>query len=256
MSNPTLNMLVQRKYRDGVLMILLIKRKNVVLILLILFLSVAIFSLDGRNDQLALAATNQYKATIVLDAGHGGEDPGAVSNYSGIAEKDINLRIALLLKNLLEQENYRIILTRQEDILNYQAGTKNITEKRRQDLTGRKKLIDGSNADIAVSIHLNKFEDPQYCGAQTFYPPGSPESERLAKTIQDSLKSLVNPSNTRVALVKKDRIVILKDLKVPTALVECGFLSNSQEEALLRDVDYQEKIADAIKLGIDAYFAD
>lgn len=256
MSNPTLNMLVQRKNMDGVLMVLLIKRKNAVLILLILFLSIAIFSLDGRNDQMALAATNQYKATIVLDAGHGGEDPGAVSNYSGIAEKDINLRIVFLLKDLLEQENYRIILTRQEDVLNYQTGTKSVTDKRRQDLNGRKKMIDSSNADIVVSIHLNKFDQTQYFGAQTFYPPGSPESERLAKSIQDSLKNLVDPSNSRVALVKKEKIVLLKDLKVPTALVECGFLSNSQEEALLRTVDYQEKIADAIKLGIDAYFAD
>jgi len=108
-------------------MILLIKRRNAVLILLILFLSIAIFSLDGSGDPLALAANNQYKATVVLDAGHGGEDPGAVSNYSGIAEKDINLRIAFLLRELLEEDNYRVIMTREEDVLNYKPGTKNIT---------------------------------------------------------------------------------------------------------------------------------
>lgn len=237
-------------------MILLIKRRNAVLILLILFLSIAIFSLDGSGDPLALAANNQYKATVVLDAGHGGEDPGAVSNYSGIAEKDINLRIAFLLKELLEEDNYRVIMTREEDVLNYKPGTKNITEKRRQDLTARRKLIDNSGADIVVSIHLNKFEDPQYYGAQTFYPPGSAESERLAVCVQNALRENVDPSNNRKALVKKERIVILRDLVVPTVLVECGFLSNSQEEALLRTVDYQEKIAKAIKKGIDDYFAE
>ncbi|HOK42886.1 MAG TPA: N-acetylmuramoyl-L-alanine amidase [Thermoclostridium caenicola] len=237
-------------------MILLIKRRNAVLVLLILFLSIAIFSLDGSGDPPALAANNQYKAMVILDPGHGGEDPGAVSNYSGIAEKDINLRIALMLKEYLEADNYRVIMTREEDVLNYKPGTKNITEKRRQDLTARRKLIDSSGADIVVSIHLNKFEEPQYYGAQTFYPPGSAESERLAVCVQNALRENVDPSNNRKALVKKERIVILRDLVVPTVLVECGFLSNSQEEALLRTVDYQEKIARAIKKGIDDYFAE
>jgi len=237
-------------------MILLIKRRNAVLVLLILFLSIAIFSLDGSGDPLALAANNQYKAMVILDPGHGGEDPGTVSNYSGIAEKDINLRIALMLKEYLEADNYRVIMTREEDVLNYKPGTKNITEKRRQDLTARRKLIDSSGADIVVSIHLNKFEEPQYYGAQTFYPPGSAESERLAVCVQNALRENVDPSNNRKALVKKERIVILRDLVVPTVLVECGFLSNSQEEALLRTVDYQEKIARAIKKGIDDYFAE
>ena len=237
-------------------MILLIKRRNAALILLILVLSIAIFSLEGSDDQLALAANKQYKATVVLDPGHGGEDPGAVSNYSGIAEKDINLRIALLLREILEEDNYRVIMTRQEDVLNYKPGTKNITDKRRQDLTGRRKLIDSSGADIVVSIHLNKFEDPQYYGAQAFYPPGSPDSERLAVCVQNALGEHVDPANNRKALVKKERIVILRDLVVPTALVECGFLSNSQEEALLRTTDYQEKIAKALKKGIGQYFAE
>lgn len=237
-------------------MIVLIKRRNAALILLILFLSIAIFSVDGSVDPLALVANKQYKAMVVLDPGHGGEDPGAVSDYSGIAEKDINLRIALLLREYLEEDNYQVIMTREEDVLNYAPGTKNITEKRRQDLTNRRKLIDSSGADIVVSIHLNKFEDPQYYGAQVFYPPGSAESERLAVCLQNALKEYVDPTNSRKALVKKERIVILRDLVVPTALVECGFLSNSREEALLRTVDYQEKIAMALKKGIDSYFAE
>ena len=206
-------------------MILLIKRRNAVLILLILFLSIAVFSMDGSSDPIALAANRQYKSTEILAPGHGGDD-------------------------------YRVIMTRQEDVLNYKPGTKNITEKRRQDLTGRRKLIDSSGADIVVSIHLNKFEDPQYYGAQAFYPPGSAESERLAVCVQNALRENVDPSNNRKALVQTKRIVILRDLVVPTTLVECGFLSNSQEEALLRTVDYQEKIAKALKKGIDDYFSE
>lgn len=236
-------------------MILLIKRKNAVLIFLILVLSIAIFSLDGSSDQLAQASMNDKKGLVVVDAGHGGEDPGAVSNYSGIAEKDLNLRIALLVKDQLEQAGYEVIMTRQEDVLNYEPGTKEILEKRRQDLTKRRQIIDSSGADIVVSIHLNKFDQTQYYGAQVFFPPQSPESERLAKCIQAQIKAVADPTNTRSALVKKEKIVILKNLKVPTALVECGFLSNADEEAKLRTLEYQEKLAQAIKAGVDDYFA-
>ncbi len=235
-------------------MIVLIKRKNAVLILLILFLSIAIFSLDSGGNPITQASTSDKGPLVIVDAGHGGEDPGKVSNYSGIAEKDLNLRIAVMLQNLLEQDGYSVIMTRTDDILCYSQGTTDITDKRRQDLTTRKKLIDTSGADIAVSIHLNDFTDPKYYGAQTFFPPDSLDSERLAVSIQKNLVSMVDPANTRVALVKKEKIVILKNLVVPTALVECGFLSNQAEEEKLRQVDYQENLAQAVKEGIDAYF--
>ncbi len=235
-------------------MIVLVKRKNAVLILLILFLSVAIFSLDGGANSITETSNNNGSAIVVLDAGHGGEDPGVVSDYSGLAEKDLNLRIAQLVKALLEQDGYTVIMTRTEDVLQYSAGTKDITEKRRQDLTTRRKVIDGSDADIAVSIHMNGFKDTQYKGAQSFFPPSSVDSERLAKSIQNAMVTNLDPDNKRVALVKKERIVIFKNLKVPTALVECGFLSNSEEEAKLKTLDYQEQLAMAIKLGIDGFF--
>lgn len=235
-------------------MIVLVKRKNAVLILLILFLSIAIFSIDSGANPITEASGNKGSAVIVLDPGHGGEDPGVVSDYSGLAEKDLNLRIAQFLRDLLEQDGYTVIMTRTEDILQYSPGTTRIYDKRKQDLTGRKKLIDESNADIAVSIHMNGFEDTKYKGAQTFFPPSSVDSERLAKSVQNAIVSNVDPENKRVALVKKDRIVILRDLKVPTALIECGFLSNKEEEAKLKTLEYQENIAKAIKIGIDGYF--
>lgn len=235
-------------------MIVLVKRKNAVLILLILFLSIAIFSLDSGANPITETSKYNGGTIVVLDAGHGGEDPGVVSDYSGLAEKDLNLRITQFVKGLLEQDGYTVFLTRSEDVLQYSSGTKGIYEKRKQDLTKRKKIIDESNADIAVSIHMNGFKDTQYKGAQTFFPPSSVDSERLAKSIQNTMVSAIDPDNKRVALLKKERIMIFKNLKVPTALIECGFLSNSEEEAKLKTLEYQEKVAKAIKMGIDGYF--
>ncbi|NLO99596.1 MAG: cell wall hydrolase [Clostridiaceae bacterium] len=235
-------------------MIVLVKRKNAVLILLILFLSVAIFSIDGRTSPIAETIKENTGAAIVIDAGHGGEDPGKVSNYSSLAEKDLNLRIAQLLKDLLEQDGYTVYMTRTEDKLNYSAGTKEIYQKRKQDLTARKKFIDESGADAVVSIHMNSFSETKYYGAQTFYPPSSIDSERLAKNIQNALIDVCDKTNKRTALLKKERIILFRDLKVPTALVECGFLSNPEEEAKLKTLEYQELLAKGIKKGIDSFF--
>ncbi|GAE89466.1 N-acetylmuramoyl-L-alanine amidase CwlD [Acetivibrio straminisolvens] len=237
-------------------MILVIKKDKIALIALIFLLSVAVISLNIASGQNAVEVANDDtgKRTVVIDAGHGGEDPGAVSDYSGLKEKDVNLIIAKKVRELLEAENYNVIMTREEDVLNYKEGTQGYTSKRGQDLTARKKLIDESGADIAVSIHLNKFSQTQYHGAQVFFPPRSEESKRLADIIQKSLRDNVDPENKREALVKDTKLIILKNLKVPTVIVECGFLSNQEEEKKLADKDYQEKLAIAIKEGIVKYF--
>ena len=145
-------------------------------------------------------------------------------------------------------------MTRTEDKLNYSAGTKDIYQKRKQDRTARKKFIDESGADAVVSIHMNSFSETKYYGAQTFYPPSSIDSERLAKNIQNALIDVCDKTNKRTALLKKERIILFRDLKVPTALVECGFLSNPEEEAKLKTLEYQELLAKGIKKGIDSFF--
>jgi N-acetylmuramoyl-L-alanine amidase len=192
--------------------------------------------------------------TVIIDAGHGGEDPGAVSDFSMTKEKDVNLKIALLLKDLLISENYKVLMTRSEDILKFEPGTSNIVKKRKQDLETRKRFIDESGADIAVSIHLNKFPQGQYFGAQVFFPPQQMESKRLAENIQLKIREITDTNNKREALVKKEPIIILKNPKVTTAVVECGFLSNQEEEAKLITDDYQKRIALSIKEGIKSYF--
>ncbi|HHY23850.1 MAG TPA: cell wall hydrolase [Clostridiaceae bacterium] len=256
-------------------MIVVLKKSSVALVCLIFTLLLVIFSLNinidnNINDMSSEITDNRdiqvtkeggQQKTVILDPGHGGEDPGAVSEYSGIKEKDVNLKIAFKLKELLEKDNCKVIMTRTEDILEYDENTTNIYQKRKQDLTRRKKIMDDSGADIVVSIHLNEFPQTQYYGAQVFYPPDSNDSQKLANSIQKVLKKDVDPTNKRVAMVKEPPkgqkpIMILRDIKTTTVIVECGFLSNFDEEKKLRTDEYQNKIADAIKTGIINYFKD
>lgn len=233
-------------------MIIVVRKSNVILIGLIFMLLAAIYSLNIGASTVTAAGAEVQK-TVILDAGHGGEDPGKVSNYSDLKEKDVNLKIAFKVKELLEKENYKVIMTREEDKLVYTEGTTNIYEKRRQDLTQRKKIMDESGADIVVSIHLNGFPEAKYYGAQTFYPPNSDKSLKLANSLQKSLRELIDPQNSRQPQEKKEPIVILRELVTPTAIVECGFLSNAEEEKKLATEEYQVKIAGAIADGIRNY---
>lgn len=235
-------------------MIVIMKKSNILMVGLIILLIAAIYSLSfTTGDSKAVFGTPKVK-TVVVDAGHGGEDPGAVSSYSGLREKDVTLKIAFYLKEELEKSGYKVILTRSEDILQYREGTTRIYEKRKQDLTRRKQIMDDNSDGIVVSIHLNKFEQTIYSGAQTFFPPKSDDSKKLAISIQKMLVEALNPENKRVALLKTEEIIILKNLKTPTALIECGFLSNAEEEKKLGTEEYQRKIAAAIKQGIDEYY--
>jgi len=239
-------------------MIIVMRKSNLLLIGLIFALLVAIYSLNLNADTQASTAGNvlqrTMQRTVVVDAGHGGEDPGKVSSYSDLKEKDLNLSIAFKLKHVLENNGYKVIMTREEDKLTYEEGTTNIYNKRKQDLTRRKKIMDESGADIVVSIHMNSFTDPIYYGAQTFYPPNSEESFKLATLIQNSLRENLDNSNKREPQQKDPSIVILSNLKTPTTIVECGFLSNAAEEKKLGTEEYQQKVAEAIFKGIDAYF--
>lgn len=235
-------------------MIIVVRKSNIILISLIFLLAIAVYTLNTGIRGDVPANASDKKKTVMLDPGHGGEDPGAVSDYSGIKEKDINLSIVLDVRKLLEDEGYNVILTREEDRLEYAPETTNIVQKRKQDLLRRKKMMDEGGADIVVSVHLNKFPETKYFGAQTFYPPNSPESQKLAASIQGKLKEIVDPDNKRSSLVKKDPIIILYEHKTTTSIVECGFLSNPEEEKLLGTKEHQEKLARAIKEGINKYF--
>ena len=192
--------------------------------------------------------------TIVLDAGHGGIDSGTSSDDKTIFEKDINLAITLKLKELIESSGGLVVLTRDDDSSLYEESVNKTTrQKYNENLKNRKKIADESNADMLISIHLNYFTQSKYYGAQTFYPESNKDGKALASCIQNEFKRVVDNSNNRVIKPRND-LYLLKDCKIPSALIECGFLSNEKEAKLLNDEEYQEKIAWAIYSGIQKYF--
>lgn len=190
---------------------------------------------------------------IVLDAGHGGIDPGAMNKEKTILEKDINLEITKKLRDLIELSGGKVIMTRDKDISLYKEGENKTTrQKYNENLKNRRKIIEESNANLFVSIHLNAFEQSKYYGAQTFYPKDNEESKELAQFVQDELKRVVDQNNNR-KIKPRDDIYLLKNEKMPSILIECGFLSNEKESKLLADSKYQERIAWAIYVGIQKY---
>lgn len=191
------------------------------------------------------------KHVIVIDPGHGGFDPGKMGT-SGAHEKDINLAIALRLQAYLEQSGAYVVITRNTDEgLNEEGDTK----KKSSDMRRRKELINSSEGDILISIHQNSFQQSKYKGAQVFYHGHSQDGERLAKCIQNKFKEFVDPTNKREAKANTDYYV-LKTTEIPAVIVECGFLTNPEEEANLNNEIYQEKVAWAIYTGIVDYYKD
>ena len=195
---------------------------------------------------------------IVIDPGHGGRDGGA-SSAAGVLEKDINLAIAFYIRELAEADGWQVVLTREEDISLGEKLSKTIRGKKTADLIERREMIRDINPTVAVSIHLNSFkQDPSVRGAQTFYPAGSgeqtvtDESKKLAEMIQKQLVQGIADGTDRSALKKRDALM-LKNPTVPMAMVECGFLSNPEEAALLEQEEYQRKLARYIYEGILIY---
>lgn len=189
---------------------------------------------------------------IVLDAGHGVPDEGAESS-NGTTEAETNLKIALKVQSLLESSGATVILTRSDENAIYDIDSKTLKQKKISDIHNRVKIGNESSADIFVSIHLNKIPQGQYWGWQTFYKEESGEGQKLAKSIQNSLNDSIQRDNTRVPM-KIDNIYIIKHVEIPTTIVECGFLSNPEEEQLLLTDEYQNKIAWGIYTGIMDYF--
>lgn len=231
------------------------KLKYIILFVAVLVTILFIVKIKNHSEDVMkyMPVTNK---TIILDAGHGGIDPGAMSDDKTILEKDINLQIAKKLKELIEASGGSVILTREEDISLYEDGDNKTTrQKYNENLKNRKKIIKESQADMFISIHLNAFQDSKYYGAQTFYPKDKEDSKFLANLIQEELKRVVDNTNNR-AIKPRDDIYLIKENEIPSSLIECGFLSNEKEAKLLTDEEYQGKIAWAIYVGIQRYFSE
>jgi len=197
------------------------------------------------------SAVNSHAGKIVIiDPGHGGIDPGAKSK-TGILEKDLVLEIAKKLETRLNSYSIYTVLTRTEDTDLAPEVKGPLITRKREDLNRRAKMAQDHGADLLVSIHANSFSQSRWSGAQTFYYPGDDLGKVLAISIQDRLVQDLGPNNRKA---KAGDFRILRESKVPSAMVEVGFLSNPKEAELLSDPLYQDRLADAIAMGIVEYF--
>ena len=193
--------------------------------------------------------TPSKNTVIVLDAGHGGFDPGKVG-VNGALEKDINLSIVKKLKTLLEEEGFTIYLTREKDTL---LGPANSTSKKKDDMIARINMITELNPFFTISIHQNSFTDANSSGPQVFYYKDSEESATMAQVLQDVLNTQLSPAKSRAPQANANYYLLTR-IPTPTVIVECGFLSNPNEAELLTQDEYQSRVANAIFLGILSYY--
>lgn len=190
----------------------------------------------------------EHKLLVVIDAGHGGIDPGKVGINQAL-EKDINLLIARKVKRYLELSDVEVIMTREGEDGLYSPEDSN---KKVQDMKNRVALIDSSGADLAVSIHQNSYSEEYVKGAQVFYYATSIHGQKMAEIMQNTMAEVLDRENRREAKAN-DSYYLLKKTETPIIIAECGFLSNSEEAKLLMQEDYQDRVAWAIHLGILRY---
>ena len=202
----------------------------------------------GRLDRLMEPAMEpaavRRTALLVLDAGHGGEDGGAVS-LTGVPESQINLAIVLKLRDVLGLYGVDPILLREEDVSLHDEDAETLREKKRSDLKNRVAAIEKAEGGALISIHQNTYPSGRYHGAHVFYAP-TEGSQALAEHVQSSIRTALQPGNERAVKQIPSTVYIMNHITCPAILIECGFLTNPEEEALLRDEDYQRRLAAVI----------
>ncbi|MGI6007554.1 MAG: N-acetylmuramoyl-L-alanine amidase [Ruminococcus sp.] len=220
------------------------KAAEIVLGCLLLF-GVYLLSQEGAR---LVSQTMSGRQTVVVDPGHGGRDPGKVGK-GGVLEKDINLAIAEKVKDRLESEGIRVVMTRTEDIMLCDEDSEN---KKVQDMENRCALIDESQAVCVISIHQNSYSDETVEGPQVFYYQPSEEGRKLADLIQSTMNQQLEPASPREAR-GNESYYMLRKTGIPTVIVECGFLSSPDEAANLSASEYQEQVAAAVCAGVIEY---
>ena len=232
---------------------IVLNKKRIAIVVMSVFVSIfAFIFVTDKQEMIPTVSLPVSGKTIVIDAGHGKPDEGAESS-KGTTEAETNLKIALKLQNLLEQSGSSVVLTRSDENAIYDIDAKTLKQKKISDIHNRVKIGNESSADIFVSIHLNKIPQQQYDGWQTFYKDGNEQGKKLAEKIQNNLNDAIQKENKRVAKTI-DNVYIIKHVEIPTTIVECGFLSNPEEEKLLLEDEYQNKLAWGIYNGIIDYF--
>ncbi len=222
-----------------------------------LFLCTTFLNRYGVRQSIALGGdlpvTEDEKLwTVVLDAGHGGEDGGAVGT-NDVLEKDLNLTIARLIKEYLEKRNCRVVMTRDEDRLLYTDEQNIYGQRKLYDLRNRLEIAAAQENPILVSIHMNKFSQAKYSGLQIYYSQNHPDSKVLATEIRERTVRELQPQNNRQNKAATSSIYLLHRAQMPAVLIECGFLSNPDECAKLSSEEYQRQLASVIGESILSY---
>lgn len=215
------------------------------LLLVMVFLAAKYGSIQVISAE---AERRAERPVVVIDSGHGGNDPGKVG-VDGSLEKDINLEIAKKLKTYLELADVEVVMTREEDVGLYDESD---SQKKMADMRKRCERINGSGADLVVSIHQNSYHEEYVSGGQVFYYKDSEKGKQLAEILQKRFTYVLGDENRRLAKANGNYYLLLH-VKCPIVIVECGFLSNWKEAALLNDGDYQDRLAWAIHMGILEY---
>lgn len=232
---------------------IMIRKKRIFLMIIAVFISIATYHVTIKKTNVvttsSLPVSNKI---IILDAGHGKPDEGASSD-SGVTEESINLKIVQKVQSLLEQSGSTVILTRSDENGIYDTDSESIRNKKVSDIQNRVKIGNSSSADIFVSIHLNKIEQSQYYGWQTFFKKNNEQSKALAENIQTALNGSIQKENKRQSLSITGKYII-DHVEIPITIVECGFLSNPEEAQQLQDDSYQSRLAWGIYTGIMNYF--
>ena len=229
-------------------MIIIPVRKLAVFILFVILAGITVLTPSSQiTGVFSQAPTNR----IIIDAGHGFPDGGAIG-ISGTIESTLNLKIAKHTQKALEEKGFKVIMTRTDEHALADDG-KTIAEKKRSDMNKRLDIINTSEADMFVSIHINKFTDSRYRGAQVIYSGNFVQSENLASFIQTELNALPDNKSKRQENKAPGNIFLLKRATIPAVIVECGFSSNFAEEQLLISDKYQKELAKAIADGIEKY---
>ena len=229
-----------------------IRRYYVHLTLLAAFVFAGLWGMAQSRAARTAAMTPEAAApTVVLDAGHGGEDGGA-STADGVPESQINLAVTLRMDALLRLLGYDTVLVRTDDRAIYSAGARTLSEKKVSDIKNRVALVEQTPDALLVSIHQNTFPEEKYSGAQVFSAPTA-GSERLAELAQGLLCAAVDPDNHRKSKPVAQSVYLMNHITCTAILAECGFLSNEREAAALRTPGYQTKLAMALCAAVNAY---
>lgn len=230
-------------------------KRNIFLIIILTIVALFCIFLACKESNIVLSANSTpiTNHIIILDAGHGLPDEGAVG-FTGTTEQAINLAIVLKLQKIIEQSGSKVVLTRSDENGIYEITENSIRNKKVSDIKNRTYIGNNNNGDVYISVHLNKYQESKYSGWQTFYQYDNDEGKKIAEVIQQEMNKNMDQKNDRKPMSLKG-VYIMDNIKIPTIVIECGFLSNPEEEQKLKDSNYQNKIAWGIYIGLQRYFS-